>query len=69
MKVKELVEILKQYPEDMMVVIGQCEGGFANVNKTYDFLIEANVHPEPYYIRHYGAMDSTKNATKVVVIM
>jgi hypothetical protein len=68
MRVKELIKMLKQYPDDMMVVLAQGECGFANVNNSYETLLNVDFFPKPYYIRHVGVTEYTENPTKALVI-
>jgi hypothetical protein len=55
MTTKELIEILKTYPEDMRVLISGYEGGFDDVEDVKESVFNENVNTEWYYGKHEKA--------------
>jgi len=65
MKVKELIEILIDFPPDMRVVVDGYEGGYNDVTNIKQISIHLNIHPEWFY----GAHEITKDPSGLPVIL
>lgn len=52
MKVKELIEKLKQYPQDRRVVVSGYEGGVDDIYRINEIPILINYHARWYYGKH-----------------
>lgn len=52
MKIKELIEKLKEFDQELMVVISGYEGGVNEVDSTEEIDIVLNVHDVSYYGNH-----------------
>jgi hypothetical protein len=68
MNVKELIEVLSQYPEDTMVVVRGYEGGYDESKYTTEILLRLNANNAWYYGDHEEADKYTENPVKAVVI-
>ena len=65
MKVKEVIEKLKTYPDDLAVLVDGYEGGFGEISVIKKTKVKLDVHEEDYY----GAHDEVEGAdTEVIVI-
>ncbi len=60
MKVRELIDTLKGYDPEMMVVVRGYEGGYDEVGRTCVLNICLNVHDEWYYGKHDMVFDINK---------
>ncbi len=65
MKVKDLIEKLKTFPEDHLVVVNGYEGGFSDIDSLKSLKVKLNVNPESYN----GPHDDTKDADTDVVLI
>ncbi len=56
MTVKELIKLLKEYPEDRKVVVNGYEGGWIDIEKRSILKVEValNYNTEDYYGAHAG---------------
>ncbi len=52
MNVGQLIEILKNYPQDLRVVVSGYEGGYNDVNTFENIKIVLDYNDEWYYGRH-----------------
>ena len=52
MTVKELIDELSKYPEDMRVLVNGYEGGFDDVSSIKEGVFNANFYTEWYYGKH-----------------
>jgi hypothetical protein len=52
MTVKQLKELLNEYPDDMLVVVSGYEGGFNDISDAEIIVLKRDVHSEWYYGRH-----------------
>lgn len=69
MIVRELIAILKQYPESTRVVVDGYEGGYCDVHVVKRIPIELNVNPTHSYCGpHEKASDLEKHEDAVVII-
>lgn len=68
MNVKELIEVLSQYPEDAMVVVAGYEGGYNESRNADEFSLRLNVNTAWYYGKHEEATEDTENPVKAVLI-
>lgn len=48
MKVKELIEKLKKFPDDTLVLVNGYEGGFSEIDALKSLKVKLNVNPESY---------------------
>lgn len=62
MKVKELLEKLKQLPPDDMILIEGYEGGLSDPLPLKSVRVKLDIHPESYYGPHDEADDGEINA-------
>jgi len=60
MKVKDLIERLKAFDPELMVVRPGYEGGVTEVDRLNVILIALNVNEEWYYGEHDSVDDTTK---------
>ncbi len=65
MKVKELIEKLKTFPEDNLVVVNGYEGGFSDVDLVKALKVKLNVNPESYNGPHDDAKDADTNVVLI----
>jgi hypothetical protein len=65
MNVNELIELLKDYPSEMRLVVNGYEGGYNDITHVKQINIHLNVHPEWFY----GAHDVTKDPSGLPVIL
>lgn len=68
MTTKELIEILKTYPEDMRVLIEGYEGGFDDVVKIEESVFNENVSTEWYYGDHERAKENAGYQFKGIIL-
>lgn len=52
MKVRELIDVLKNHDPEMRVVVRGYEAGYDDVGRTIEVKLCLNVHKEWYYGRH-----------------
>lgn len=50
--VKELIEILKEFPEDTLICISGYEGGYRDIENAEEVKVILNVNDEWYYGPH-----------------
>lgn len=64
MLVKELIEILKEYPEDMLVCVDGYEGGYSDIKRGCVYLqgVDLDVNVEDYYGYMKLAVKTTNQA-------
>ena len=55
MNVGELIEKLKQYPQDLRVVVNGYEGGYSDIDRFENLKIVLDYHKEWYYGKHESA--------------
>ena len=63
MTVQELINQLQNFPKDMPVVVGGCEGGCDYVNTLDEVKVDLNVNTEWFY----GAHEPNKKGETVVL--
>lgn len=69
MIVRELIAILKQYPESRRIVVGGYEGGYRDVHELKKIPIKLNVNPTHSYCGpHEKVSESEKHEDAVVII-
>lgn len=69
MIVRELIAILKQYPESTRVIVSGYEGGYCDIDSVEKIPIQLNVNPtHSYYGPHEKVSDSEKHEDAVVII-
>ena len=61
MTTAELIEILKDYPQDSIVVVDGYEGGLEELDTISTIIINKNVNEESYYGDHEEAMSNPKH--------
>jgi hypothetical protein len=68
-KVKELIEALKDYPEDMMVVLRGYEGGYSEITDSCEIMLALVDNADRWYFgEHEKANEYTKNAVQAVLV-
>jgi hypothetical protein len=67
MKVSELIEILKQQPPDMRVIVDGYEGGYSDVRNIRQTPIKLNVHTSWYYGPHDRCQDNEEGETALLL--
>ena len=55
MTIKELIELLVQYPQEARVVVAGYEGGYNDIANINPIPLQLNVHKEWYYGQHERA--------------
>ena len=65
MTIKELIEKLKDYPEDTRVIVDGYEGGYEDVNNVDIIHIKLNVNSADYYGPHDSCKADEKDETAI----
>lgn len=68
MNVRELIEELKQYDPETMVVINGYEGGYSEVKEMSEVDLMKNINNEWYYGPHELAMTKEDSDCKAILI-
>lgn len=68
MTVKDLKELLNNYPDDIQVFVRGYEGGLDDVNPGEIVNVELNYNNEWYYGKHEQISEETEKTVKGVVL-
>lgn len=68
MNVKQLIEILKQYDDDLIVSVSGYEGGVTDSFSVNELSVDLNVNDEWYYGEHSEYIRADKESEKRLII-
>lgn len=69
MIVRELIAILKQYPESTRIVVAGNEGGYCDIHELKKIPIKLNVYPKDSWCGPHEKVDDSQKHEDVVVII
>jgi hypothetical protein len=69
MILKELIDILKQYPESTRVIVSGYEGGYCDIDSVEKIPIQLNVNPTHSYCGPHEKVSENKKHEDAIAII